>query len=196
MMTLRATTAVLALFFFGVTGNATAQTPGEQVQETIQRVTAIVGSSAGGDAARRDAIKRLLTPRFDWNEMARQALGKHWPSAHEKQNEFIATFTEFVGNGYIGQIGSYKDEKIIYLGERRESNRAQVDTKVVPTKGDPLSVNYKLHQVSGEWKIYDVVIEDISLVHNYRSQFNRVLAKSSLDELLRQLKEKDSKDRS
>jgi phospholipid transport system substrate-binding protein len=194
-MTLRVAAAALVLVFFGVTGIASAQTPGEQVQETIQRVTAIVGSSASGDSARRDAVKRLLTPRFDWNEMARQTLGKHWPSAPAKQDEFIAAFTEFVGNAYVGQIGSYKDEKIIYLGERRESNRAQVDTKVVPTKGDPLSVSYKLHQVSGDWKIYDVVIEDISLVHNYRSQFNRVLAKSSLDELLRQLREKDSKDR-
>jgi phospholipid transport system substrate-binding protein len=194
-MTLRVAATALVLVFFGVTGIASAQTPGEQVQETIQRVTAIVGSSASGDSARRDAVKRLLTPRFDWNEMARQTLGKHWPSAPAKQDEFIAAFTEFVGNAYVGQIGSYKDEKIIYLGERRESNRAQVDTKVVPTKGDPLSVSYKLHQVSGDWKIYDVVIEDISLVHNYRSQFNRVLAKSSLDELLRQLREKDSKDR-
>jgi phospholipid transport system substrate-binding protein len=197
MMGWRAATAVLALVLFGVTSNAAAQTPGEQVQQTIQRVTDIVGSSStSGDSARRDAVKRLLTPRFDWNEMARQALGKHWPSSPAKQQEFIVTFTEFVGNSYIGQIGSYKDEKIIYVGERRDNDRAQVDTKVVPAKGDALTVNYRLHQVNGEWKIYDVVIADISLVHNYRSQFNRVLAKSSLDELLRQLKDKDSKDRS
>jgi len=195
MVTLRVAAAVLVLVYFGAAANAAAQTPGQQVQETIQRVTAIVGSSAGGDSERRDAVKRLLSPRFDWNEMARQSLGKHWPSAPAKQDEFIVTFTAFVGNAYIGQIGAYKDEKIIYVGERRDNNRAQVDTKVVPAKGDPLSVNYKLHEVNGEWKIYDVVIEDISLVHNYRSQFNRVLSKSSLDELLRRLREKDSKDR-
>jgi phospholipid transport system substrate-binding protein len=195
MVTLRVAVAVLALVFFGVAGTAGAQTPGQQVQETIQRVTAIVGSSTSGESERRDAVKRLLSPRFDWNEMARQSLGKNWPSAPAKQDEFVVTFTDFVGNAYIGQIGSYKDETIIYLGERRESNRAQVDTKVVPTKGDPLLVNYKLHQVNGEWKIYDVVIADISLVHNYRSQFNRILAKSSFDDLLRQLREKESKDR-
>ena len=195
MMKLRIAVAVLALVFFGVAGNAAAQTPGQQVQETIQRVTAIVGSSTGGESERRDAVKRLLSPCFDWNEMARQTLGKNWPSAPAKQDEFVVTFTEFVGNAYIGQIGSYKDEKIIYLGERRESNRAQVDTKVVPTKGDPLLVNYKLHQVDGEWKIFDVVIADISLVQNYRSQFNRILARSSFDDLLRQLREKESKDR-
>jgi len=187
--------AVLAQLFLAMGARAVAQTPGQQVQETIQQVTAIVGAPAGEASERRDAVKRLLAPCFDWNEMARQTLGKHWPSAPAKQDEFVVTFTEFMGNSYIGQIGAYKDEKIIYLGEQRDNNRAQVDTKLVPAKGDPLSVNYKLHQVDGEWKIYDVVIADISLVNNYRSQFNRILAKSSFDDLLKQLREKDSKDR-
>jgi len=195
MVKLTVCAAVLAQLFLAMGARAVAQTPGQQVQETIQQVTAIVGAPAGDASGRRDAVKRLLAPRFDWNEMARQTLGKHWPSAPAKQDEFVVTFTEFMGNSYIGQIGAYKDEKIIYLGERRETNRAQVDTKLVPAKGDPLSVNYKLHQVDGEWKIYDVVIADISLVNNYRSQFNRILAKSSFDDLLKQLREKDAKDR-
>jgi phospholipid transport system substrate-binding protein len=196
MAAVKVAAALLALVFIGATGNASAQSPGQQVQDTIQRVTAIVGTSAAGnEAERRDAVKRMLLPHFDWNEMARQTLGKHWPSAPAKQDEFVVTFTEFVGNSYVGQIGSYKDEKIIFLGERRDNNRAQVDTKVVPAKGDPLPVNYMLHRVNGEWKIYDVVIADISLVHNYRSQFNRILAKGSFDELLKQLREKDSKGR-
>lgn len=195
VVTIRNAAAGAALILLAISGRAAAQTPGQQVQDTIQRVTAIVCSPAGDASERRDAVKRLLAPRFDWHEMARQTLGKHWPSAPAKQDEFVVTFTEFMGNSYIGQIGAYKDEKIIYLGERRETNRAQVDTKLVPAKGDSLSVNYKLHQIDGEWKIYDVVIADISLVNNYRSQFNRILAKSSFDDLLRQLREKESKDR-
>jgi len=176
-------------------GVALGQSPGEQVRETIQRITAIVASPMIGESERRAAVKRLLLPRFDWNEMARRSLGKHWPSAPARQHEFVATFTEFVGNSYIGQIGSYREEKIVYVGERQDNNMAQVDTRLVPAKGDPLSLNYKLHQVDGEWKIYDVVIADISLVNNYRSQFNRILAKSSFDDLLKQLKDKESKDR-
>jgi len=191
MTIMRVAAAVLALAIFAVSEKAAAQTPGQQVQETIQQVTAMVGFPAGGESERRDAVKRLLAPRFDWQEMARQSLGKNWPSATAKQHEFVVTFTEFMGNSYMGQIGSYKDEKIIYVGERRDSNRAQVDTKLVPAKGDPLSVNYKLHQIDGEWKIYDVVIADISLVNNYRSQFNRIIAKSSLENLLKQLREKE-----
>jgi phospholipid transport system substrate-binding protein len=174
---------------------ALAQTPGQQVQETIQRITAIVSSPSSVESERRDEVKRLLLPRFDWLEMAKRSLGKHWPRVPERQNEFVSAFTEFVGDAYLGTIGGYKDEKIIFSGERRDQNLAEVDTKLVPNKGEPMSVNYRLHLVQGDWKIYDVVIADISLVNNYRSQFNRILARSTFDDLLRQLRERDSKDR-
>ncbi len=174
---------------------ALAQTPGQQVQETIQRITAIVSSPSSVESERRDEVKRLLLPRFDWLEMAKRSLGKHWPRIPERQNEFVSAFTEFVGDAYLGTIGGYKDEKIIFSGERRDQNLAEVDTKLVPNKGEPMSVNYRLHLVQGDWKIYDVVIADISLVNNYRSQFNRILARSTFDDLLRQLRVRDSKDR-
>ncbi len=197
-MTLIKVSKIFAAVIFVTLTSATlaeAQTPGQQVRETIQRVTAIAGSSTAGESERHDALKRLILPRFDWNEMARQTLGSHWPAASEKQRDFVVTFTEFVGNAYLGQIGAYHNEKVVYLGERRENNHAQVDTKLEPANGEPISVSYRLHQVDGEWKIYDVFISDISLVHNYRAQFNRMLRKGSFEELLRQLKEKDTKDR-
>ena len=170
-----------------------AQTPGQQVQETIHRVTAIFGSSSGAEPERLDEIKRLLLPRFDWPEMAKRSLGKHWPKVPERQNEFISAFTEFVGSAYLGTLSGYKDERIIFAGERREQNLAEVETKLVPNKGDPMPVNYRLHLVQGEWKIYDVVIADISLINNYRSQFNRILAKGSFDDLVKQLRDQDSR---
>jgi phospholipid transport system substrate-binding protein len=172
-----------------------AQSPGQQVQETIQRVTAIISSSPRADTERRDEVRRLLLPRFDWPEMAKRSLGKHWPRVPERQSEFVSAFTEFVGNAYLGTIGGYKDEKIIFSGERREQNLAEVETKLVPSKGEPMSVNYRLHLVQGDWKIYDVVIADISLINNYRSQFNRILARGSFDDLVKQLREKDFNDR-
>ena len=186
---------VFGVFVLSATHVALAQTPGQQVQETIQRITAIVSSPSREESERRDEVKRVLLPRFDWLEMAKRSLGKHWPRVPERQNEFVSAFTEFVGNAYLGTIGGYKDEKIIFAGERRDQNLAEVDTKLVPNKGEPMSVNYRLHLVQGDWKIYDVVIDDISLVNNYRSQFNRVLAKSSFDDLLKQLRDRDSKGR-
>jgi len=185
---------VLAVLLLCVARVVFAQTPGQQVQETIQRVTALISTPSAGGPERRDDVKRLLLPRFDWPEMAKRTLGKHWPRVPERQNEFISAFSEFLANAYLGTIGGYKDEKILFAGERRDNNLAEVDTKLVPNKGQPMSVNYRLHLVQGDWKIYDVVVADISLVNNYRSQFNRVLAKSSFDDLVKQLREKESTD--
>ena len=171
---------------------AFAGTPIEQIQETIQQVLVVVnGPSNQTDAERKGILRDTLMSRFDWLEMAKQALGKHWNNVSGRQSEFVAAFAEFLGNSYVGKIGSYKDEKILFVHESIEKNQAQVDTKIVSGAGEPTSVNYRLHQVKGEWKIYDVVVEDISIVANYRSQFNRILSRGSFDDLLKRLKEKD-----
>ena len=171
---------------------AFGHSPTEQIQETIQQVLTVVnGSTPGGDASRKQSLREAVMPRFDWAEMAKQTLGKHWDSVAARQSEFIVAFAEFLGNSYAGKIGSYKDEKILFVQETVKDNLAQVKTKIVPSKGEPTSVIYQLHHVHGEWKIYDVMVEDISLVVNYRSQFSRILAKGSFDDLLRQLKEKE-----
>jgi phospholipid transport system substrate-binding protein len=134
-------------------------------------------------------------PRFDWLEMSKQALGKHWSHASGRENEFVLAFADFLGNAYIGQIGSYRNEKVIIIQETIENNRAHVRTKIMPNKGEPTSINYRLHRSEGEWKIYDVIVEDISVVVNYRAQFSRILAKGSLDDLLIQLRQKDLRQR-
>jgi phospholipid transport system substrate-binding protein len=168
-----------------------ATTPTEQIQETIQQVLSVAGNTANSHEQRKEMLRETLMARFDWFEMARQTLGKHWSVAAGRENEFIGAFAEFLGNSYVGNIGSYKDEKILFVQESIDSNRAQVKTKIVPDKGEPTSVNYRLHRVEDEWKIYDVVIEDISLVGNFRSQFNRILTRGTFDDLLRQLRAKE-----
>ena len=171
-----------------------AEAPMEQLQETLQQVMlAMNGAVKRGDPELREKLRDALMPRFDWFEMAKQALGKHWSTVPSRQHEFVAVFTEFLGNSYIGKIGSYKDEKIVFVHESIEKNLAQVNTKIIPSKGDPTSINYRLHRVEGEWKIYDVVVENISVVSNYRSQFNRILANGSFDDLIQRLKDKESK---
>ncbi len=181
-----------AITFVIVLGSSAvmARTPTEQIKETLEQVlTAVNGSAEARQPERQEILRHALMPRFDWLEMARLALGKHWNSEPGRQREFVSVFAEFLGNSYIGKIGSYKNETILFVGEAVEKNLAQVDTKIVPANGDPMSVNYRLHFVRGDWKIYDVVVEDISLMENYRSQFNRILAKGSFDDLIRRLKE-------
>lgn len=172
---------------------AFANTPTEEIQHTIEQVKNVVNDLASSDQQRKDMLRKALMPRFDWPEMAKQALGRHWNSAAGREREFVSAFADFLGNAYIGQIGAYRDEKVLFVQESIDNNRAQVKTKIVSDKGEPTSVDYRLHRVEGEWKIYDVVVEDISIVVNYRSQFNRILAKGSLDDLLKQLREKQSK---
>ena len=170
---------------------AFGDTPTEQIQETIQQVLRVMnGSSSGGEAAGKLSLRDTIMPRFDWAEMAKQTMGKHWDAISARQHEFVAAFADFLGRSYVGKIGSYKDEKILFLQETVKDNRAQVNTQIVPNKGEPMTVNYQLHLVRGEWKIYDVVVEDISLVSNYRSQFGRILARGNFDDLLRTLAEK------
>ena len=192
----RIATAMLFGFFLAP-GLAFGDTPTEQIQETIQQVLTVVNDLASGsEMSRKQTLRETIMPRFDWAEMAKQTLGKHWDDVSGRHDEFIAAFADFLGNSYAGKIGSYKDERILFVQETVKNNVAQVKTKIVPSKGEPTSVNYQLHRVQGEWKIYDVIVEDISLVVNYRSQFNRILAKGSFDDLLRQLKEKESRQKS
>jgi len=173
-----------------------ADTPAQQIKETVDRIVEILQDPTGKDgskkAERREMLRQALLPRFDFSEMARRSLGSHWKNQNGRQEEFIAAFTDFVGNAYIIKIESFKGERIIYGRERVDKELAEVETKIVPSKGEPFSINYKFHLVRGEWKIYDVVIENISLVNNYRSQFNRILASASFDELLKKLKERGS----
>jgi phospholipid transport system substrate-binding protein len=171
-----------------------AKTPMEEIQATIQQVIAIVdGAASERNEIQRERLRDTLMPRFDWVEMAKQTLGKQWDTLQDRQDEFIAAFAEFLGSSYVGKIGSYKDEKILFLQETVDDNQAQVKTKIVSSKGEPTAVNYRLHRIDGEWKVYDVVVEDISLVVNFRAQFRRILAKGSFDDLLRQMKEKEAK---
>jgi phospholipid transport system substrate-binding protein len=123
--------------------------------------------------------------------MARRSLGSQWKRlSPEQQEEFVQLFTRLLEDSYLDKIESYQGEKVQYGKETVDNDYAQVETKIIDTKGHEFSVNYRLHNVNGNWKVYDVVIEDVSLVNNYRAQFNRVLANSSVEELLKRMKER------
>jgi phospholipid transport system substrate-binding protein len=96
--------------------------------------------------------------------MARRSLGPEWPRhTPEEQKEFVKLFTDLLERAYLEQIESYNGEKVQYLSEREDHSYAEVQTKLVDNKGQEFSVNYRLHNVNGDWKVYDVVSEDISV---------------------------------
>lgn len=140
---------------------------------------------------RRDQLKQILYARFDFTEMARRALGANWRRrTPQEQEEFVRLFTDILERAYADIIEGYTDEKITYFNERVDGTYADVGSKILTSKGEEYSIYYKAHLVSNEWKVYDVIAENISLVNNYRSQFNRVIANSSYEELIRRLRDK------
>lgn len=187
--------ALLAAICILTALRAEAGAPTEQVKVTLENVLAVLNNTRLKSDAKKDErrqqLRTLIYPRFDFSEMARRSLGSQWRRLKpEEQKDFVETFTELLENAYVSKIEAYTDEKLVYVRETEDREFAQVDTKIVTRKGEEFSLIYKLHLVDREWKVYDVVVENISLVNNYRSQFNRVIANSSYEELVRRLKDK------
>ena len=188
---------LLALIGILLPASAPAGGPTDQVRGTVDKVLSIVGSSHPTSpaeiAAQRAQLTEVIYPRFDFNEMAKRSLGQNWARrSAEEQREFVTLFASLMEKSYASNIESYTSQKVLYTRETTDKDYAEVDTQIVTPKGPPVSINYKLHSVDKEWKVYDVVIEDISTVNNYRSQFDRVIQRSSFQELMRTLKEKQS----
>lgn len=183
----------LAIIF--LSASAQAGMPTDQIKGTVDKAVLVLKDPRLKPPAkvseRRDQLKQILFARFDFTEMAKRALGSNWRRrTAQEQEEFVRLFTEILERAYADIIESYTDEKIIYLNERIEGGFADVGSKILTSRGEEYSVSYKAHLVSNEWKVYDVIAENISLVNNYRSQFNRVIANSSYEELLRRLRDK------
>ena len=175
--------------------HATAGVPTDQIKATVDKALVVLKDpglkSASKNKERREQLKQILFTRFDFTEMAKRALGANWRRRTPKeQEEFVRLFTELLERAYTDTIESYTDERIVYVGERLDGSYADVDSKILTAKGEEFSINYKAHLVGGEWRVYDVIVENISMVNNFRSQFNRVIANSSYEELIRRLRHK------
>jgi len=161
----------------------------EQVRDTVDRVVAVIQDpsfkAANRQTERRERLRQVIGARFDFNEMAKRSLGPNWQRrTPEEQREFASLFASLLEKAYADQIEAFQGDKIVFGRERQEQNFAEVDSKVFTAKREEFAVNYKLLAADGEWKVYDVVFGDVSLVNNYRSQFNRILSKGSFADLL------------
>ena len=187
---------LLSLMFFGDPVTSMAGPPTDQIKATVDSAVGLLRDSRDkplGTNERRAQLREILFARFDFSEMARRALGAHWRRrTATEQQEFVQLFTELLDRQYAGIIESYTDEKIVYVSERIDGAFAEINSKIFTAKGQELSINYKAQLVGQEWKVYDVIAEEISLVNNFRSQFNRVISSSSYEELVRRLREKQA----
>lgn len=174
---------------------ASAGAPGDQLKQSIEQIQRILtDSSLKGEAKaaqRRSQLKDAVHKRFDFEAMAARSLGAQWQKRTDaEKKKFVQLFTELLESAYLGRLEEYDGEKVRFVGERQDKDFAEVNTKVLTKKGEEFSLDYRLTNRNGDWKVTDVIIEQISLVNNYRSQFSRVLARSSFEELVQAMKEK------
>lgn len=167
--------------------------PTADVRKTVDEVVRIVADKEmkKQDQKRRQALKKTISQIFDYGEMAKRSMGKHWKDrTPAEKKQFADLFATLLENSYAGKIESYNNEKIVYVKEDLDGDHAEVKSKVVTAKRDEFTLDYRLLNKNGKWMVYDVVIEGVSLVSNYRSQFNRIITANGYPELVRKLQSK------
>lgn len=185
--------ALLLLAVLSAPEPASAGEPTDQIRGAIDRGIAILQrpdlKAKEKREDRREALCKELFPSFYFEEMAKRSLGVHWKDRTPREREeFTVLFRDLLENAYAVKIEGYKGEKILYRKESVDPPYAVVNTVIVTLQGDEVTVDYRVLKDGARWRIYDIVIEGVSLVNNYRSQFAGILQKSSYPELVRRLK--------
>jgi phospholipid transport system substrate-binding protein len=183
-------TVLSSLLLMGVTSVVEAGEPLEKVRQTINSVLDVLSNQDLLEQARKAKIREVILQRFNFEEMAKRSLGRHWQKrTPEEQQEFVQLFTDLLENSYIDKIErSEGKENINYTEEIIENNNASVRTAIVQKGDQNIDVEYRLLKRNGDWQVYDVVIERVSLVNNYRTQFNKILLQESYEALIKKMK--------
>lgn len=176
-----------------VAATASDSSPTAQVKEAVDRVLHVLQDPAlkleSKQAERRLLLRTIADDIFDFEEMSRRAMGTHWrPLTENQRREFVRLFSDVLERAYMSKIEGYSGEKIRYTRERVEGDYATVFTRIVTKEGTEIPIDYRLLKRNDRWLAYDVIIEGVSLVANYRTQFNTVIQTSSYDELLKRLR--------
>jgi len=163
-----------------------------QLKGTIDKVIKIVKDETlkNDQQARRAALQKAIDERFNYRQMVIRSLAKNWDVRSEQERqEFIALFKSLLENSYASKLEAYRDEKINYLDEITKGEYALIKTEVV-RRSSTIGVDYKLINENGNWKVYDFVIEGVSMIRNYRSQFTKIIRRDSYEVLVRKLTDK------
>ena len=186
---------LLLIFFFAAPSIVLADTPLQTVEKRVNEVLAVLAGGSKDDKSilekKKDQIRAISNEMFDYVELSKRTLGRNWNKLTvEQRKEFVPLYRDLLESVYMDRILAYKDEKVEFSNEKLFSdNKAEVQTKVLASSGD-IPIFYRMIRKDDKWKVYDVIIEGVSLIKNYRSQFNDILNKQTPEELLNTLKEK------
>jgi phospholipid transport system substrate-binding protein len=193
-MPLRAPAVLLAcLVVLTTAAGAAAQMPTQQLKAAIDRVLKTLEDPAlkseHRSAERRATISRIADDIFDFREVTRRALAQHWrPLTEEQRAEFVGLFSDLLERAYMSKIELYGGEPIRYTAEQVEGEFATVSTRLTTKQGTEVPIDYRMLKRGDRWLVYDVNIEGVGLVSNYRTQFNNIIQKSSYAELVKKMK--------
>jgi phospholipid transport system substrate-binding protein len=179
----------------GMPGPAWAGAPSEQLKSQVDRVLKTLEDpelkKESKARERRTAVRKIAEEIFDFSETAKRSLGRHWAvRTPAEREEFVRVFSDLLERSYLTKIEAYGGEKIQYLSDSIEGDTATVKTKILGKGAAELPIDYKMLRRGERWLVYDVSIEGVSLVSNYRTQFNKIIQTSSFQELVKKLKTK------
>ena len=191
----RALIAIAAVLALVMARDAVAGVPTDQLRGSIDLVLKIVTDpelkKEARTAERRRRIRAVVNQIFDFTEISQRSLGRHWQTrTPDEREQFVALFGDLLENAYITKIESYSGEKIQYPGDVIDGDLAVVKTRIVTKQGTEIPIDYRMFLNGGRWAVYDVSIEGISLIGNYRTQFNAVIQRSGFPDLVAKLKTK------
>jgi len=190
---LRMVSTVILLLSLSPVHGARAGAPTDQLRDGVDRVFKILRDpQMAGDAnatQRRKAVLTTASTIFDFNEMAKRSLGQHWTQrTPAERTEFIALFTDLLQHSYISKVDQHGSAKIVFGDERVNGEYAAVRTTIPLSNGGQMPLEYLMHQANARWQVYDISMDGISLLSNYRAQFNKVIRVDSYATLVAKLK--------
>ena len=188
--------ALAALILFAATvatpASANTEAPVQELRTRVDRAVQVLSDpSLKGPskvAERRVRVRKIADEIFDYNEMSKRSLGVHWQKLSPGDRErFTRAFSDLLDKAYFEKIDSYNGEKVRYMDAKIDGDQATVPTRVTTDKGTEIPVDYRMNRESGRWLVHDVNIEGVSLVSNYRAQFDRIVRTSSVEELMKRV---------
>jgi phospholipid transport system substrate-binding protein len=186
---------MLFILAFTITLPVLAGEPTEQIRQTTDKIIAVLNDPALKEPERAEERKNLVRQavyeRFDWEEMTRRSLARHWSKrTDEEKQEFISLYAQLLERTYLDRVEGYSGETVSYEDERVEGEYGIIKVKVTNSKDVEIPVKYRVRKKGDVWLVYDVYVEGVSLVNNYRVQFNSIITRSSYDKLVKKLKNK------
>ena len=162
----------------------------DSVRMSVESIIGILKDTGLDKSAKREKIRVVIAERFDFRAMSQRTLATNWRKASkEDQQQFVELFAKLIQNTYIGRVEAYTNEEVKYPGEKITKDRAVVDTLIV-TSSKEIPVTYKLYLKDGRWLVYDVYIEGVSLISNYRNSYQEIVKRDGFAGLLSQMEEK------